>query len=147
MNLIRRWLSPQLRVRYWKRRARRAETILDDALLKNAEIVTALRNELDAEKWRNLSREDTFVSATIMGGRNMWGVPPRSGPAIKQAGYGTTAPRTGDVWDGLSYADKAEFDMYWKADAESAGVPIQQAKAKFLTEIANRRALHDEPIG
>ena len=147
MNLFRRWLSPQLRVRYWKRRARRAETILDDALLKNAQEVTALREALEAEKWRNLSREDSFVSATIMGGRNMWGVPPRSGPAIKQAGYGTTAPRTGDVWDSLSYADKAEFEMFWKPDAEAAGVPLQQAKPKFLAEKARRRALNDEPIG
>jgi hypothetical protein len=36
--------------------------------------------------------------------------------------------------------------MYWKADAEAAGIPVSQARMKFLEELAQRRTpLNDEP--
>lgn len=145
MKTLKRWLSQNARRRYWKMRAFRSEQKLADVLAANAREVRDLRDLLEAERWRNLSREDTFVSATVMGGRNMFGVPPRTGPAIKQAGYGSTAVKSLDPWDSISYADKAEFDQFWKKDAEDAGVPIQQARAQFLIELANRRAIQDEP--
>ena len=145
MKSLKRWLSQNARRRYWKMRALRSEQKLADLLAASNDEVKELRNLLEAERYRNMGREDMFVSATVMGGRNMFGVPPRTGPAIKQAGYGSTAVNNLDPWERLSFADKQEFEQFWKADAETAGVPIQQARAQFLIELANRRAIQDEP--
>ena len=145
MKTIRRWLKQKARLRYWKHRALKAEKTLDDALLRHAEEVTDLRDSLEAERYRNMSREDTFVSATVMGGRNMFGVPPRTAPAMKQVGYSSTAIGPVDAWQALSADHKAEFETFYKPAAEANGIPIQQAKAAFLVEIAGRRALNDEP--
>jgi len=145
MKTLRRWLKQNARLRYWKRRALKAESVLDEALIKHAGVVAELRDSLEAERYRNMSREDTFVSATVMGGRNMFGVPPRTAPAMKQVGYSSTAMGPVDAWQALSASDKAEFETFYKPAAEANGVPIQQAKAAFLVEIAGRRALTDEP--
>ena len=121
------------RARYWRRRALRAEAQAKQQAL-----------ELSAEMARNREREDTFVSATVMGTRGMYGVAPRTGPALKPVKQ-LPAPTTMD--DGLTYADRLEFDLYWKPDAEAAGVDLATAKRKYMEEVVlpRRMPLNDDP--
>lgn len=135
---MKRWLRLHARVRYWRRRAKSAESNESD-----------LRAQLEAEKWRNLEREDILVMAPLrMAG--LWGTPPpRTEPAIAAKREVRETPRLAqstDPWDTLSGADKAEFEMYWKADAEAAGVGILQARERFLTEVVlpRRQPLMDD---
>ena len=135
MRLLSTLFRLRVRVRYWKRRALKAEA--------QAQL---LIEQLDAEMWRNRDREDTFVSASIMGQRQMFGVPPRSGPAIPpSAPIKSVNPYP--TWDaGLTWADKQEYELEWKPDAERAGVNPQQAQRDFLEKIASRRlSLNDDP--
>lgn len=139
MKLLRRWLSLRyrLRTRRWRQRALAAEALLADA-----------RAQLEVEMWRNREREDTFVSATVMGSRQMYGVPPRSAPAMKQVNRPMPALTASGVdADGFTWADRQEFEMYWKTDADAVGVPIQEAKRKFYEEviIPRRTPLNDDP--
>lgn len=78
----------------------------------------------------------------------LWGMPARTGPATQQMGVPIPAlARTTDPWDSLSWADKQEYEMFWKADAAVAGVPEQQARQQFLSELQNRRVpINDEPF-
>lgn len=124
-------------VRYWHRRAQRAE----------AE-VGALKRQLAAERWRNMQREDTFASAAVLGSRNMWGLAPRSGPAMQQPHAQPQQPATIDPYS-LSGADLMEFETFWKPDAEAAGVPINEAKRRFIQEVVvpRRMPLNDDPFG
>lgn len=127
-----RWIHWRARARYWRHRALEAEA------------------SLEAERWRNLEREDTLVTVPMrLGG--LWGMSARSGPApTRQPQRIAAAPLTGpsDPWHALSWADKNEFEMFWKADAEAAGVPLQQARQQFLAELASRRTpLNDDPFG
>lgn len=123
-------------VRYWHRRAQRAE----------AE-VGALKLQLSAERYRNMQREDTFASAAVLGSRNMWGLAPRSGPAV-QAPARTESAAAIDPYS-LSGADLLEFETFWKPDAEAANIPINEAKRRFIQEVVvpRRMPLNDDPFG
>lgn len=114
------------RMRYWRQRARTAERLLE------------------AEVWRNRAREDTFVSASIMGQRGMFGVAPRTGPAYQTSI--AAVPPTLPTQD-LSGADYLEFQTQWLPDARRANVSDQQALKEFREVIvARRRPLADEPF-
>lgn len=122
-------------VRYWHRRALRAENE-----------VQQLKLQLAAERWRNMQREDTFASAAVLGSRNMWGLAPRVGPAAQApARTESAAP---DPYS-LSGADLMEFETFWKPDAEAMGIPLHQAKLKFINEVVvpRRMPLNDDPYG
>ena len=102
--------------------------------------------QLEAERYRNLEREDTLVTVPMrMAG--LWGMPAREAPApIKQV---NPRPLTAsnDPWDTLTWADRQEFDLQWKPYAEEAGIPMAQAKQRFLSEVIlpRRSPLNDEP--
>lgn len=104
---------------------------------------------LEGERDRNRVREDTFVSASVMGQRGMYGVPPRMGAAI-QPPTKAIAPVVEQytAWDShLSWADKQEFELEWKTSAERAGVSVHRAQQDFLVELAKRRtSLNDDPF-
>lgn len=78
----------------------------------------------------------------------LFGILPRNGPAphVKQASPTRQLAAVVDPWEALPYADRAEFDMFWKPDADRAGVPVREAQQKFLQEIASRRQINDEPF-
>jgi hypothetical protein len=130
------------RIRHWRARARFWQRKYQAA---RAEI-RFLRAELNAEMNRNREREDTFVSATVMGTRNMFGVAPRSAPALaKSVGQSSTSGKPFDPqWDGLSWPDKAEFETSWMPLARAQGYSEAQARQHFLAELANRRTLNDD---
>ena len=125
-----RWRHWRARARYWHLRAAKAEA------------------SLEAECLRNREREDTLVAVPMrLGG--LFGIQPRSAPALaRPQSRPIPAPiAAASPWDALTWADKQEFDMYWKPDAEAAGISLQQAQQKFLAEIAQRRIpLNDEPF-
>jgi hypothetical protein len=129
------------KVRYWKRRALLAETRCLDLIEQHAAALTKMREKMDAEFYRNMSREDTFVSASILGARGMWGVAPRTGPAQTQKPP-SLLEQAAPVMTG---ADRMEFDQYWWPDAMRNNVTRQQAEKDFLQELAKRKALNDEP--
>ena len=119
--------------RYWHRRAKKLEATVD-----------MLRAELNAELNRNREREDVFVSATVMGGRQMYGISPRIGPALqRQEAIAATAS---DPWQQLPWADKAEFQTEWLPLAIQRGRSEMQARQDFMAELANRKQLNDEPF-
>lgn len=131
--MIRRWLKLRSRVRYWRKRALRAE--------QRTESMVYL---LEAETVRNREREDTFVSAAVMGQRGMWGMPPRTGP-VEPKQVGPIAPASWDA--GFTGADKWEFETIHLPDAIRAGVSPQKAKQDFARIIASRRLpLNDEGV-
>lgn len=134
---MRRWLRLRSRIRYWHRRALKAESQLADKAML-----------LEAERVRNQIREDTFVSASIMGQRGMYGVPPRVGPAIQSPKRIEKPVNQYPAWDAnLTWADKQEFELEWKTAAERAGVGMAKAQQDFLMEIAKRRVpLQDDPF-
>lgn len=125
---MRRWFKLRARIRYWSRRALKAERQLSE-----------LRDHLAIEVDRNRMREDTFVSASIMGQRGMYGVAPRQAPPLKRV-----AAVPVDEWSTLRYADKQEFEMVWRPEAERAGVSLPQARADFLRELEKRPTLTDD---
>lgn len=114
-------------VRHWRGRALLAE------------------QRLEAEQWRNVERSDMVVSAVVFGSRGMVGIPPRSGPAMRQQAGQHRLLAASDPWDAVTGAEKMEFDMYWKPDAEAAGLTEMQARQRFMRELAERKALNDEP--
>ncbi len=127
-----RWMSLRwrLKARYWRRRAIDAE------------------RELKAEMWRNRAREDELVTVPqrLQG---LWGMPARTGPAPTKQVSRVTPQLTSstDPWDSLTWADKQEYEMFWKADAAAAGVPEHQARQQFLLELQNRRIpINDDPF-
>lgn len=125
------WQFWRWRYRYWRKRAVKAE------------------RALEAEKYRNLEREDTLVTVP-MRIQGLWGMPARNAPAslAKQVSAPRQLTQATDPWDALSWADKQEFDMEWKQAAAAAGVSEQQARQQFLLELQNRRIpINDEPFG
>ncbi len=136
------------RVRFWKHRALKAEQRCDALIKEFMAEIQELKESNEAERWRNMSREDELVTVPArMGG--LWGMPPRTGPArMKQVNQ---PPRTlaqpADPWDALSWADKQEYDMQWKDAALAQGIPEYVAKQQFLAELQSRRIpIHDEPF-
>lgn len=134
MRRLLRLLHWRSRARFYQRQAARLERT-----------VTLLRQELNAECQRNREREDVFVSASVMGGRGMYGVAPRQGPALQVAPPPPLAPPA-DPWQQLPWADKAEFQTQWWPLAESRGLSEAQARQHFMAELSSRRQLNDEPF-
>lgn len=131
-----RWRRWYARAKYYQRQAAKLEAALKE-----------LREDLEAEIWRNRAREDSFVSAAVMGSRGMFGIPPRTGPALQRQTQAQLfhAP---DPWNTLTTgADKLEFDTQWWPHAEQAGVSLATARQEFLEVVAQRRRLNDEPFG
>lgn len=130
------WRHWRARSRYWRSRALKAEALVSEKEL-----------QLEAERDRNREREDTLVTVP-MRIAGLWGMPARSGPAVRQVNTPVPAlVRSTDPWDALTWADKNEYEMFWKADAVAAGVPEQQARQQFLAEIMKRRIpINDEPF-
>ncbi len=119
-----RLLRLRAQVRYWRARALKAEM------------------RLEAERYRNLTREDFFVSASVMGQRGMFGVPPRTGPAAKK----TITTQIQQQPLAMTGAERLEFETLWLPDARVAGVDDNTALRDFMQEIAKRRVpLNDEP--
>lgn len=135
MKRLRLWFSLryQLRVwrgkaRYWRKQARQAE------------------RQLEAERNRNREREDTLV-AVPMRMSGLWGLEPRAKEAPVVARPRPAPMVARDPWELLSWADRNEYDMFWKSGAEAAGIPEQQAKQQFLQELAIRKQpLNDDPF-
>jgi hypothetical protein len=121
------WRHWRASSKFWRKRALKAEAALE------AEVV------------RNREREDTLVTVPMrLGG--LWGMPARSAPAVRQVNVPPQLTQSTDPWDGLSWADKQEYEMFWKADAVAAGIPEQQARQQFLMELQTRRTpINDEP--
>jgi len=136
MRRLFRILHWQARCRYWRRQAEAAK----------AE-VGRLQLSLIAERCRNMQREDTFVSASILGQRGMWGIAPRSGPALQPTEKPKAQHQPPDPY-ALSGADLMEFDLEWKPIAEAQGISLIEAKRKFIAEVVvpRRLPLNDEPF-
>lgn len=122
-----RWRHWRARAKFWRGRALKAEAALE------------------AERYRNLEREDTLVTVPMrMAG--LWGMPARSAPAepIKQASkppLQIAAP--GDEW---TWADQQEFNMYWMPPEGSDATTVRQMKERFHNEviIPRRQPFNDD---
>jgi hypothetical protein len=109
---------------YWRARALEAEACLE------------------AETWRNRTREDELATLYVRG-MGMFGLPPRTGPA----GRGASVPqlaRTASPFDALGAVDRMEFETNWLPDAVANNVPVEQARQRFLMEIAKRKTINDD---
>jgi len=135
MRRLFRILHWQARCRYWRRQAEAAK----------AE-VARLQLSLLAERYRNLHREDMFVSASVMGHRGMWGVAPRGGPAQQPEAKKVTPPP--DPY-ALSGADLMEFNTEWMPIADAKGIGRQTALEQFYRDVLvpRRIPLNDDPFG
>ena len=134
MRRLLRILRLPARVRFYRLKAEKLERT-----------VTMLRRELNAEMERNRNREDVFVSASVLGQRGMYGIPPRSGPALQASPTPTTAPF--DPWSKFSVVEDMEFRTQWLPLAEQSGRSETQARQDFMAELAKRRQLNDDPYG
>jgi hypothetical protein len=120
------------RIRYWRNRALRAETRIIE-----------ISAQAEAERYRNMSREDMFASAAALQSRGIIGIPPRTGPAQQPQ-----QPRLVDAPDpmaALSYIEKMEFQTQWLAPGLAEGHSKQRVEQDFLRELANRKSFNDEP--
>jgi hypothetical protein len=136
-----RWQFWRSRSRYWRMKCREAESRCLDLVEQHGEALAKMQEQMDAEVWRNRSREDTFVSASILGAKGMFGVSPRLGPALTQKPQSllqVAAPA-------MSGVDKMEFDTQWLPYAIQNGISPQQAERDFLKELQQRKAFNDEP--
>jgi len=134
------------RVRFWKRRAQKAEHRIVELIEQYVAEVAELKAANDAEMYRNREREDTLITVPMrLGG--LWGMPARTGPAApKQVNRPPQLTASADPWDSLTWADKQEFQMFWKADADAMGIPELQARQQFLATLEKRRvAINDDP--
>lgn len=132
------------RVRYWRSRALRAETKLIEVSADAERRVLDVTQQADAERWRNVYREDMMTAAANFGSRGMVGIQPRNGPAeIPQPRpLLTEAP---DPWNAVSPIEKMEFQTQWVPLGVERGLTIQQMQRDFLRELASRKQFNDEP--
>ena len=135
MKRLFRILRLPARVNFYRRKAEKLERT-----------VSLLRRELNAEMQRNREREDVFVSASVLGQRGMYGIPPRSGTALQSAPTPQQTTTT-DPWMNLPWADKAEFQTEWWPLAQQQNRSEMQARQDFMGELARRKQLNDEPYG
>lgn len=133
-----RWRRWRARAKFYQQRNRELEAA-----------IKVLGDGMEAEVWRNRAREDAFVSAAIMGSRGMFGVPPRTGPALQRQTQPAQPFHPADPFETiLTGADKLEFETMWWPDAQRAGVTLATARQQFLQEVVQRRQpLNDEPFG
>jgi hypothetical protein len=125
-----RWRHWRARAKFWRGRALKAEA------------------SLEAERYRNLEREDTLVTVPMrLGG--LWGMPARDAPAqpLKQVHQRPGLNAASDPWETLTWADREEFNLMWKPDVDSGLVTFQQQKDRFLSEVIlpRRQPLNDDP--
>ncbi len=123
------------RIRYWRSRALRAEHKWIE-----------LHAQAEAERWRNQGREDTFVSAAVMGGRGMMGVPPRYGPAETMQPIQSRLTTVSDPMSALTGLEKMEFQTYYLAPGREQGLSTQRIEQDFLRDLAKRKQFNDEPM-
>lgn len=122
------------RLRYWRLRALRVEAEL-----------AQVKAEAKAEAYRNLYREDMFVSAAVMGSRGMVGIQPRNGPAeIPQPRLALA--ETPDPWNAVTPIEKMEFQTQWVPIGLQQGFTMQQMQRDFIKELAGRKKFNDEPM-
>lgn len=130
------------RSRYWKQRALKAEAARESIRQSLTDDIAELQAQLNAELWRQVERGDMFTSAAIMGTRQMYGIPPRVGPApVKKD---TPQQNSYDPMVGLSGIEKMEFQTYWLPDALRAGITEATALNSFRAELAQRKSIRDE---
>jgi|SRR5215831_12643399 len=135
------------RARYWKRRALEAEARVISVIENYEHEMAKVRSDAHAEMWRNREREDTFVSAAVMGGRGMWGVVPRKAPATApEPQVIIQPPQTPDPYP-LRGMQLLEFEGEWWPIAQQQGIPRNEAIRKFTEELArrNQTRLEDDP--
>ena len=117
------WLRHLGAAEYWRLRAQRAE------------------EQLELEMLRNREREDTFVSAAVMGGRGMFGVAPRGAPAARAPASPTLSP-----FAGPNGVEEMEWETQYKPDALAHNVPLPQARRDFEAMITRRKTtMNDDP--
>ncbi len=137
MKFLRRWLSLRyhLRVRRWRARAIKAERGL-----------AHLRFQLNAEMYRNRSREDALITVPMrLGG--LYGMAPREGPATPKFSPKPKSNAAADPWDNLTWSEREEYNLIYKDDAEKAGLSQAQARQYFLEVLAERKQpLNDDPF-
>lgn len=122
-----RWQFWRWRYHYWRRRAVLAE------------------RQLEAETARNREREGELVTAPL---RTAGLFAPRAHVASpERLVRPTSTALNADPLETWTWADRQEFDLYWKPDAEAAGVPMRQAKQRFHDEVIlpRRQPLNDDP--
>ena len=132
------------RLRYWKRRALAAEQAVVTMQAYCDSQVSEARLREEAERWRNVEREDMFVSAAILGSRGMIGIPPRSGPALKPVSQQRLLT-TPDPWDAVTGAEKMEYETFYRPDGLAMGLTEIQIRQRFMQDLAQRKALNDKP--
>lgn len=120
------------RIRYWRSRALKAETRIIE-----------ISAQAEAEIWRNREREDTFVSAVVLGGRGMVGISPRSGPASQPERHRLT--ETSDPVSALTGIEKMEFQTQWLPLGLAKGHSERRVMQDFLSELGTRKSFNDEP--
>lgn len=77
----------------------------------------------------------------------LWGMPPRTEPApIRRQIAPPALVRHADPWQDLNYLDKQEWEEAWWPDARLAGISEAQARQDFLSEIARRKTINEEPM-
>jgi hypothetical protein len=119
------------RIRYWRNRALRAETRIIE-----------ISAQAEAERYRNMSREDAFASAACLQGRGMVGIVPRDAPAETRR---SRFVEQVDPWQALTRIEKDEFEKEWLVDAITHGVDPRRAQQDYLKELARRKQFNDEP--
>src|ERR1043165_5479574 len=127
------------RICYWKRRALAAERVLLATKSEYEARFTKLSDDANSERWRNIEREDLMVSAAVFGSRGMVGIPPRSGPAVKQAQCLTSTP---DPWDAITGAEKLEYEVFYKPDGLAMGLTETQIRQRYMQDLAQRKAIN-----
>lgn len=118
------WCRHFAAVEYWRQRAIKAEA-------REA-----------AERWRNITREDVFVSAAVLGSRGMMGLAPRNGPAESPQPRTRLTAAT-NPWDSLTAIERMEFQTQWLPDAIASGVGEQAARARFMADLQQRKTFND----
>jgi hypothetical protein len=122
------------RIRYWRRRALKAELSLNEA-----------KEAFEAEVWRNRSREDTLITVPVrMAGMVAVGLEPRTAPAYNPRP--TRLATAANPWDALTGSERMEWEFEYLPDALRNNVSESAARQRFLSDLAARKTLIDDPL-